>query len=56
MHTGYIDQIVLGPGLAAARLPGSFQRLGYAVRDAARLKLSDHCPIAVHIAVESPRH
>ena len=56
MQTGYIDQIVLGPALAAARLPGSFVRLTYAPRDASRLKLSDHCPIAVRIAPNPPRH
>jgi endonuclease/exonuclease/phosphatase family metal-dependent hydrolase len=56
MQTGYIDQIVLGPALAAARVPGSFERLTYAPRDAWRLKLSDHCPIAIRLAVNSPRH
>jgi hypothetical protein len=52
MHSGYIDQILLGPALAAARVPGSFQRLTYSARDAWRLKLSDHCPIAIRIALE----
>jgi endonuclease/exonuclease/phosphatase family metal-dependent hydrolase len=49
MQSGYIDYIVLGPALAAARLPGSFQRLTYAPRDAWRLKLSDHCPVAIRL-------
>jgi endonuclease/exonuclease/phosphatase family metal-dependent hydrolase len=49
IQSGYIDFIVLGPALAAARLPGSFQRLTYASRDAWRLKLSDHCPVAIRL-------
>lgn len=56
IQTGYIDQIVLGPGLAAARVPGSFERMVYAPRDAWRLKLSDHCPIAVRISLKLPDH
>ena len=52
MQSGYIDYIVLGPALAAARLPGSFQRLTYAPRDAWRLKLSDHCPVAIRPAIK----
>ncbi|MCC7464214.1 MAG: endonuclease/exonuclease/phosphatase family protein [Gammaproteobacteria bacterium] len=52
MHTGYIDQILLGPALAARRVHGSFQRLAYTPRDAWRLKLSDHCPIAIRIALD----
>jgi len=55
MHTGYIDYIVLGPALAAARVPGSFQRLTYAPRDAWRLKLSDHCPVAIRLTIKLSR-
>jgi endonuclease/exonuclease/phosphatase family metal-dependent hydrolase len=36
-----------------ARLqPGSFERLTYAARDAARYKLSDHCPVSVRIQLQ----
>ncbi|MFO1400674.1 MAG: endonuclease/exonuclease/phosphatase family protein [Steroidobacteraceae bacterium] len=56
MQTGYIDQIILGPALATARVSGSFRRLGYAPRDAWRLKLSDHCPIAVRIDLKVARN
>ncbi len=55
MHTGYIDYIVLGPALAATRVPGSFQRLTYAPRDAWRLKLSDHCPVAIRLTIKLSR-
>jgi endonuclease/exonuclease/phosphatase family metal-dependent hydrolase len=51
MHTGYIDQIVLGPALAAERVPGSFEHQGYGARDAWRLKLSDHCPVAIRLDI-----
>ena len=52
MQTGYIDYIVLGPRLAAAVLPGSFERLVYNPRDAWRLKLSDHCPVAIRLVIK----
>jgi endonuclease/exonuclease/phosphatase family metal-dependent hydrolase len=49
IQTGYIDYIVLGPALAAARMPGSFEHLTYAPTDAWRQKLSDHCPVAIRL-------
>jgi endonuclease/exonuclease/phosphatase family metal-dependent hydrolase len=48
-QSGYIDQIVLGERLATALVPDSFERLTWQPADAARLKLSDHCPIAVRL-------
>lgn len=56
LHSGYIDQILLGPALAAARVRGSFEHLTYSARDAWRHKLSDHCPIAIRITLETPGH
>lgn len=49
LYKGFIDYIVLGPGLATALVPASFERLTYTTRDAARLKLSDHCPVAIRL-------
>lgn len=46
-HRGYIDYILLGGGLKNSIVPGSFERLTYSATDAWRLKLSDHCPVAV---------
>ena len=54
-HSGYIDQIVLGKLLAAQWVPDSFERLTWRAFDAARLTLSDHCPIAIRIQISS-RH
>jgi endonuclease/exonuclease/phosphatase family metal-dependent hydrolase len=51
-HTGYIDYILLGPALASALVPGSFERITYAPTDAWRLKLSDHCPVAVQLRLD----
>jgi endonuclease/exonuclease/phosphatase family metal-dependent hydrolase len=50
-HTGFIDQIVLGEQLASLLAPGSFERLTWDARDAARFKLSDHCPIAIRLKI-----
>jgi endonuclease/exonuclease/phosphatase family metal-dependent hydrolase len=47
--SGYIDYIVLGKSLDERRIPGSFERLTYSATDAARRKLSDHCPVAVRV-------
>ncbi len=47
--SSYIDYIVLGQALAERRIGGSFQRITYSARDAARRKLSDHCPVAVRV-------
>ena len=51
-HTGYIDYILLGDTLAPALVPGSFERLTYAPADGGRLKLSDHCPVAVQLRLD----
>jgi endonuclease/exonuclease/phosphatase family metal-dependent hydrolase len=51
-HTGYIDYILLGGTLASALVPGSFERLTYAPADAWRLRLSDHCPVAVRLRLD----
>jgi endonuclease/exonuclease/phosphatase family metal-dependent hydrolase len=53
-HNGYIDQIVVGEKLAALIVPGSVERLTWDGRDAARFKLSDHCPIAVRLKLPPP--
>lgn len=53
-HSGFIDQILLGERLAPQLIPGSFERLTWRPRDAARLILSDHCPLAVSLKIESP--
>jgi len=46
-----IDHIVLSRSLAARLVPGSVQRIVYSGADARRFKLSDHCPVAVTIAL-----
>jgi endonuclease/exonuclease/phosphatase family metal-dependent hydrolase len=51
-HTGYIDHILLGPALAPTLQRGSFERLTYSPVDAWRLKLSDHCPVAVRLRLD----
>jgi endonuclease/exonuclease/phosphatase family metal-dependent hydrolase len=51
-HTGYIDYVLLGETLAPALVPGSFERLTYVPTDAWRLKLSDHCPVAVRLRLD----
>ncbi len=50
-HAGYIDHIVLSRSLAQRLVPGSFERLVYAPDEALRLRLADHCPLAVSIAL-----
>jgi endonuclease/exonuclease/phosphatase family metal-dependent hydrolase len=52
LHAGYIDYILLGGPLAASALPGSFRRLTYGATDAWRLKLSDHCPVALTLRLD----
>jgi endonuclease/exonuclease/phosphatase family metal-dependent hydrolase len=58
MFTGYIDYIILGRDLARGLVEGSFGRALYRPRDAARRKLSDHCPVFIRLrvadAVRSP--
>jgi endonuclease/exonuclease/phosphatase family metal-dependent hydrolase len=53
-HSGFIDQILLDKLLARQLVAGSLERLTWDGRDAARLKLSDHCPVAVRLRIESP--
>jgi endonuclease/exonuclease/phosphatase family metal-dependent hydrolase len=42
-----IDHIVVSRSLAARLVPGSMRRVTYATADVRRLRLSDHCPVAV---------
>jgi endonuclease/exonuclease/phosphatase family metal-dependent hydrolase len=48
-YGGFIDHIVLSRTLAERRVPGSFDRVVYDPADALRLKLPDHCPVAVSV-------
>jgi exonuclease III len=50
-HSGFIDHIVLGGTLAAALVPGSFERVTFSAADARHARLSDHCPVAVRLAI-----
>jgi endonuclease/exonuclease/phosphatase family metal-dependent hydrolase len=50
-YRAYIDYIVLSRTLAGAWVPGSFRRVTYAPKDARRLRLSDHCPVAIQVRV-----
>lgn len=50
-YTSYIDFIVMGRDLGMTMVPGSFERVTYLPLDAQRMKLSDHCPVAVRIAL-----
>ncbi len=50
-YKGYIDYIVLSHTLAAALVPGSFDRVVYRTQDALSRKLSDHCPVSVRLRV-----
>ena len=49
--SGFIDYIVLGRDMARGLVPGSFGREIYRPRDAARRKLSDHCPVFIRLKV-----
>jgi endonuclease/exonuclease/phosphatase family metal-dependent hydrolase len=51
--SGFIDYIVLGRDMARGLVPGSFGREIYRPRDAARRKLSDHCPVFIRLAVDA---
>jgi endonuclease/exonuclease/phosphatase family metal-dependent hydrolase len=51
--SGFIDYIVLGRETARGVVPGSFGREIYRPRDAARRKLSDHCPVFIRLAVDA---
>jgi endonuclease/exonuclease/phosphatase family metal-dependent hydrolase len=48
---GYIDYIIFGRDLARGLVQGSFGRALYRPRDAARRKLSDHCPVFIRLRV-----
>jgi endonuclease/exonuclease/phosphatase family metal-dependent hydrolase len=48
-HAAFIDHIVLGRTLAAALVPGSFERVTFSAGDARHARLSDHCPVAARI-------
>jgi endonuclease/exonuclease/phosphatase family metal-dependent hydrolase len=49
--SGYIDYIILGQRMARGLVENSFGRELYAPRDAARRKLSDHCPVFMRLRV-----
>lgn len=54
-HSGYIDHIVLSRSLAQRLVPGSFERLVYLPDEALRLRLADHCPVAVTVELGGRR-
>ena len=49
--SGYIDYIVLDARMARGWVKNSFGRALYRPRDAARRKLSDHCPVFISLRV-----
>jgi len=49
--SGFIDYIVLSRDMARGLIANSFGRALYRPRDAARRKLSDHCPVFVKLDV-----
>ena len=54
-YSGYIDYIILGRDLAGRWVRDSFGRAPYRARDAARRKLSDHCPVFVRLRLPDSR-
>jgi endonuclease/exonuclease/phosphatase family metal-dependent hydrolase len=48
-YGSFIDHIALSRTLAERRVPGSFERVVYDPADALRLKLADHCPVAISV-------
>ncbi len=52
-YRSYIDFIVLSRTLGKALVPGSFERITYEPADVWRFRLSDHCPLAVRIRLNS---
>ena len=50
--SGYIDHILLSRSLAARKVPGSFHRVTFDPAEALHRKLTDHCSIAVDVAIE----
>lgn len=51
-HAGYIDYIVLGRTLGERLVAGSFRRLTWRPKEARRLRLPDHCPVAVTLRLD----
>jgi len=49
--SGYIDYVILDSRMARGLEKGSFGRALYRPRDAARRKLSDHCPVFIRLRV-----
>jgi endonuclease/exonuclease/phosphatase family metal-dependent hydrolase len=49
--SGYIDYILLGRRMARGLIKDSFGRELYRPKDAARRKLSDHCPVFIRLRV-----
>jgi len=49
--SGYIDYILLGRRMARGLVANSFGRELYRPKDAARRKLSDHCPVFIRLRV-----
>jgi endonuclease/exonuclease/phosphatase family metal-dependent hydrolase len=49
--SGYIDYIVLGRRMARGLVENSFGRELYRPNDAARRRLSDHCPVFIRLRV-----
>lgn len=50
--SGYIDYLLLGGALRARAIAGSFERITYEPAQAWRMKLSDHCPVALSVRVD----
>ena len=55
-HSGFIDYILLGAGLAPRLVTDSVHRVTYSTADAAHFKLSDHCPLAARLMLVSGSH
>jgi 5'-nucleotidase (lipoprotein e(P4) family) len=51
-YDAYIDTIVLGSELAPRLVRNSFRRVVYSREDARDRRLSDHCPVAVDLALQ----
>lgn len=51
-YDAYVDTIVLGSELARRLVRNSFRRVGYSREDARDRRLSDHCPVAVDLALQ----
>ncbi|MET0280416.1 MAG: endonuclease/exonuclease/phosphatase family protein [Steroidobacteraceae bacterium] len=48
-YTAFIDHILVGQSLASRLAPQPFSRFRFAASDAARHRLSDHCPVSVSL-------